>query len=381
MKTQSILVQPGDRHVLTFFREALEQEQSLNYLRDDAVCLHLVLRAEPPMLVANDCRLGEWQDELRIPLPAEALARPLVVVVDFRRFGARISVDGGQPHYFERWSCGAEPLELRLPGGIDLKRVSQAEPAEALRQPAAPAEAGPLSQAWLAALPPGGRFADLSALPFPEAELLSAALRQGAAAVAIDGTGLSGGNWPLLQARLAAGGQLSAEALEAASFQSADLLDSYFAEQAGHYDLVACRGLLPHLPEPLAALRNLRRITALQCLIALPLLPERLATAAGALDLSATGQLCLPLASPQARAVVVAHFRALGADVAALLPEDAAGWMPAGDPELRRWWWLFTRPGLERLLPLAGFRILREAVAAGGLQQELVLEAVPQAPG
>lgn len=131
------------------------------------------------------------------------------------------------------------------------------------------------------------------------------------------------------------------------------------ADSAGLvHDVVHCSGIIYHVPDPYRMLANLRRLAGEHLILTSMVVPERIANGAGTLDFPADRATFVPSLRDSTRAIVAAHFDALGLSVAAInQPLDEAWRWPDGTPNYGPWWWLMSPAFLRGLLEVAGFAI------------------------
>jgi len=380
----SVTILPGDRHRVSFAREAIELGRALDYVSGDRVLLHVVVREAFGALVVNDRTGAVWNRELSLPLSAADLAAPILIELCFEAAGVILRLPDGRSARFERWVCPAEAVELRCPPAITLElpeRLAVAPTARAMppqpqfvpmpktqEAPAAP-QAAPHAGATASAQ--GRSMAEVGALAPGGGVLLASALADGAASVtAIDLAPLDHAGWDALLQRLLAGGA----ARQRIRLQMAGLTDSYFPEQVGTFDLVSCRGLLHRLPDPFTALLHLRLVTRLRCEVAVPVLPPIFANVAGRQELINCGAIFVPTLIAPAKAILAAHLAALGPAAASLLSADAAPWVAGAELNLGQPWWLMTAAHVESLAVLAGFRVASSGLESDGITHRMLLD-------
>jgi hypothetical protein len=372
-----VAIRPGTVHVVRFEPSAIESIRSLNYHGVGGILLHVVVRRDAGLVVINSQRDEGWGAEVRLELTPSELDGPIDLRLGFVEAGVALTLRDGRSILFDRWSGGAGPVEVAAPEGIFLHGAEGApwagpppEDFPAADLPAAVASRDPV-EAWLAAAAAGLRMAEIGALLAGEASLIPAALRLGAAeATAIDLLPRADAAWSAFEQRVVE----SVGRRDGLRLLSAALPDSDFAEQVGPFDIVACRGLLDRLPDPVGALLRLRQVTRGVCLLAVATVPELIENPAGTLDLRAQGALLVPLAAPDARAVLAEHL----SDEPWLstgMPEPGGpGWVVGTDIHVGARWWAMTAPFIDRLVAEAGFRCREVLSDAGDGMRQMLLE-------
>lgn len=127
------------------------------------------------------------------------------------------------------------------------------------------------------------------------------------------------------------------------------------------HDVVHCAGVLQHLPDPYRALTSLGRVTRDTLVVTGMVVPARVENAAGTLEFSSDRGVFVPSLAATTRAVMAAHFDALGLIVAGVnAPMDGCGaWRwPDGAPNRGPWWWLMSPAYLRGLIAAAGFEVV-----------------------
>jgi hypothetical protein len=126
----------------------------------------------------------------------------------------------------------------------------------------------------------------------------------------------------------------------------------------GVHDVVHCSGIIYHLPDPFLMLQNLKRVTGKHLIVTSMVVPGPLDTAAGKLDIGPDNAYFVPGLAPHSKAVLAAHFDALGIRIAAINAPLEEPWMfPGEQPNYGPWWWVYTPDFLKQLVRTAGFEI------------------------
>jgi len=124
------------------------------------------------------------------------------------------------------------------------------------------------------------------------------------------------------------------------------------------HDVVHCSGIVYHVPDPYRMLANLRKLTAQHLIITSMVVPEHIANSVGRLDFPADRAAFVPSLLEPTRAIVAAHFDALGLSVAAINTPLGEAWRwPDDTPNYGPWWWLMSPAYLRGLLEVSGFTV------------------------
>lgn len=259
---------------------------------------------------------------------------------------SRLGCGGGSQ---EAARLGAELAEARRRLAASRRQVEARDrKIERLeRQAEGPRRGGDPRDAFVARSVPGKSFADVGGLYGTVAEKVSVAHRAGAASVEmVDVVPFSDPMWAAFEGRM---GELG---ISGYWKTSASVL-----EMDASYDAVHCSGVLYHMPEPMALLRALHRISREAVVLGCVVSPRRMQNGAGVLEVPGSAAIHLPALSGAEKAVVAEHFRPLVGDRALGLTAPAT-W----DPEdFSPWWWLPTSGCLRGACEAAGFSVLEEA--------------------
>jgi GT2 family glycosyltransferase len=97
-------IEVSECHILTFSREAIELEQSVNYLFGGDIALHVLVHPQTNSIVINNCRKGAWQEQSLIHIPkTESL--PLQIALLFHDDEVLVAVIGAR---------GARPVSRKV---------------------------------------------------------------------------------------------------------------------------------------------------------------------------------------------------------------------------------------------------------------------------
>jgi hypothetical protein len=358
----------GQAHTVLFSRTALSEIQSLNYLLDHDIFLHVMVRTADRVLVLNSCAQGNWGEELALPLSDLDQQDAVKARLLFGADGLDVVVDDGKAVQTGRWKNPDRPLAIAVPPGITLELASNSSAAKPRRADDAPTASevrAPDPTSWLVSVARRATVAEIGISDTPQADLAYAAIQSGATQVTIiDSTPLHHARWQALEAALVQRG-LTAQHRR---FKVADLNDSYFAEQTGTFDAVFCHTFLQTQLNPLGALLNLRRITRKHCNVSAAVVPPSLEEAGRTLDLTDAGVLFAPAMSERASNMVAAYFATRHRRTSTAPAAAPGAWLSEGEPHPDRDWWVMTAEGLEKLALVAGFAIVsRHADVTAGL--------------
>jgi SAM-dependent methyltransferase len=207
---------------------------------------------------------------------------------------------------------------------------------------------------WIQEFVAGKQFVDLGGLWACINEKVSIALFSGAReATMVDIQPLGNALWQEFDARC--------ERLGVSGYRRicADINADDLKDRLGTFDLVHCSGVLYHLPQPMHALLNLKRITAKRLIIASMVVPEWIENTAGTLELGTDRCLFVPGMSESIREIMTQHFNDLEIRVAGINQALPYGWMIDHDTvNYSPWWWLYSPSFLKGMIESVGLKIL-----------------------
>jgi hypothetical protein len=224
--------------------------------------------------------------------------------------------------------------------------------------------------AWIRALVPGRSFADVGGLWGTVNEKISVATRAGASATTMIDVQAPGSKWwQLFDQRcreLGVGGYASV---------TADICRREVARKLGRFDIVHCSGIMYHVPDMLAFLRNLHHITGSHLILTSMVVPEVVRNSRGTLRLPPGTVLSVPAMGADSRAVMNRHFSDLDIsikDITAPAPRYL-------DNGLRfrtgPWWWLYSAATMRALAGVLPFELVDEGWCVTGKTWSLLLRA------
>lgn len=207
--------------------------------------------------------------------------------------------------------------------------------------------------AWIEAVVRDKSFMDVGGLWGTRNEKVSLALKSGArTATMADIAPLGHQLWQDFDAHC---GQLGVRGYGRARVDIMELPDD--ASGLMH-DVVHCSGIIYHVPDPYRVLANLRRLAREHVILTSMVVPEHIENSVGSAEFPPDQAAFVPSLRADTRAVVAAHFDALGLSVGAVnKPLDEPWRWPDGKPNYGPWWWLMSPAYLRGLAVAAGFDV------------------------
>lgn len=220
---------------------------------------------------------------------------------------------------------------------------------------------------WIAEVAPGRSFADIGGLWGAVNETVTIASHAGASAVTmVDIQHENSKWWNAFHERCAGFGVTGYGAVVA------DICDPAQLDRVGVYDVVHCSGILYHVSDPIAFVRNLVQATREYLIVGSMLIPDRIETEHGVLETPPGMFRCVPLMDEAERRIIAAHFAAQNARVGGMgkAPEvfvdPASGRIRTGP-----WWHLFTARTMADICRLCGATVLKSSISRQGAQNLL----------
>jgi SAM-dependent methyltransferase len=219
-------------------------------------------------------------------------------------------------------------------------------------------------EAWIGSVVRGRTFADIGGIGMDAAnERITFAVEHGAAAATmIDIRPPDYYEWERFREICASKG-----ISEYRELPSIDINDPELVGKVGTYDVVHCTGIFYHLPSPLAAFENLRRVVGEYLIINTVIAPGVIENRLGRLEFPGSLAVFLPGISEHERSVLGEHYRVkFGFSIDSFAPrisDQHKGDMPWHDGTgFTCWpyWWLLTASAFRALIELMGFQILDE---------------------
>lgn len=202
---------------------------------------------------------------------------------------------------------------------------------------------------YIARVVPGKTFADVGGLWGTVNEKISIACRCQARRVAmIDITPPNSPLWAALFERLHGLGIDS----QSVTCISRNVLDFLHDPYSPVFDVVHSSGILYHMPDPLAYLLSLRRITAEYLILTSAVTATKVVTREGTLELPASAAIFVPALSGSERAILKAYWQNYVEDGALGLTSDVQAWKT---DDFGPWWWLPTVDALKAMCISVGF--------------------------
>jgi len=241
----------------------------------------------------------------------------------------------------------------------DADRAASAHaPRDAARHPK-----DPIDQ-WIAELVPGRTFVDIGGIGVDSTnERVTFAVYAGARRAAMaDIRPFSYFEWDIFANKAADAGLTDFD-----RFDQVDITSSHVSERLPIFDVVHCTGIFYHLPNPVGALENLRRVVGRFLIINTITVPDRIENPVGALDFTGNVALFLPGLSARERQILRAHYESKFSwkfdDVAPPLDGQNGAVMPYfenGTFSCWPYWWLMSDGCFRSLIRLMGFTIHAE---------------------
>lgn len=220
---------------------------------------------------------------------------------------------------------------------------------------------------WIAELVAGKTFADIGGLWGTVNETVTIAARAGAAEVTMVDIQKEGSKWwQAFHARCAE--------KEVSDYRSvvADIRELDALKTLGTFDIVHCSGILYHVTDPIALVRNITRITREHFVLGSMLIPEVIDNAEGRLETPQGMLRCVPLLAPDERRILGRHFADRSVNVAGLTAPDPVYLDPkSGRIRTGPWWYLFTAETLQEMCRLCGAEVLKTSTMRSGAQNIL----------
>ena len=140
----------------------------------------------------------------------------------------------------------------------------------------------------------------------------------------------------------------------------------------GPWDVVYCSGVIYHMPDPVHTMLQLRSLCKRYLVLTSMIVPPRMSGPDGEVVLGEGQVVFVPAISGVTKSVCAAHLDALDIKIFGVNLNEPFVWhygdtgpSRAGENSIHGsgvnygpWWWLFTEEFVERLLTLAGFRVL-----------------------
>ena len=214
---------------------------------------------------------------------------------------------------------------------------------------------------WIAELVRDKTFADIGGLWGTVNETVSIAMRHGAReATMVDVQEPHTKWWKQFHERC--------EELGVVGYRSVvgDICEERFAREVGRFDITHCSGVIYHIPHPFVLIRNLIAVTRERFLLSSMVVPDRMESRFGTLEVARGHCLLVPALGESDRRILGEHFSERKISVGGL---NAPSGMFVG-PELGfhygPWWWLLTSDTLVGMCELFGVEIEKTWVSPHG---------------
>jgi hypothetical protein len=211
------------------------------------------------------------------------------------------------------------------------------------------------NRTWIAQTVQGRSFADVGGLWGTVNERVSDAILQGAReASMLDIAPLGHSLWKDFDTRCTSLGVSGYKCI------SVDATSSDLKGRVGSFDVVHCSGVIYHVPDLVAFVRNLLSITTRHLILQSMVVPARIKNKFGVLDLSGGHCLFVPLLNEKQRKIAGKHLEDLGLHVAHLSGPPVGKWIHGGTWNYIPWSWLITPDFLRGLVQACGLSVVDE---------------------
>ena len=218
----------------------------------------------------------------------------------------------------------------------------------------------PEKHGWIRELVPDKTFADIGGLWGTVNETVSVALRHGAReATMVDVLPQDDKWWTRFHERC--------DELGVSGYRSVvgDICNNRLAHRIGRFDVTHCSGVIYHVPNPVDMIRNLIAITRERFILSSMVLPERIESRAGALELYRGQCLLVPTLSEPQRLVLSDYFSRRNIAVAGI-NREVSFLTRDGRFHPGPWWWLFTAETLAGMCAMFDVDVERTAINSFG---------------
>jgi SAM-dependent methyltransferase len=140
-----------------------------------------------------------------------------------------------------------------------------------------------------------------------------------------------------------------------------DITGADLKQKVGTFDVVHCSGVIYHVPDLVAFVRNLMSIATRHLIIQSMVVPERIENEFGILDLSGGHCLFVPLLSETQRRIAAKYLKQVAlANIPDLTGPPVKRWVHQGLWNFGPWSWLITPDFLRRLMEICGLEVIDE---------------------
>lgn len=222
----------------------------------------------------------------------------------------------------------------------------------------------------IAELVKGRSFADIGGLWGTTNEKISVALEAGAASATIIDIMPAGHElWNKFDDRLRERGH-------AGRYRSivANLDDADGPTKHGTFEVVHSAGIIYHCPNPVLTMMRYRALTTKYLILGSMVVPERIKTASGEIDMSENATYFIPGLAGKKLEIFRKHFDSSGLKIANINGGAHKYMEREGLPHYGPWWWLWTIDTLAAMCEVVGFKVRSKELTWGGRSGHLVLE-------
>lgn len=234
----------------------------------------------------------------------------------------------------------------------------------------------PQKTAWIRSIAKDKSFVDIGGLWGTVNEQVTVASLAGARAVAmVDMQPLGGKWWAAFEERCAERGVAGYEMMQA------DICAPDAVQKIGRFDIVHCSGVLYHVSNPFALVRDLALIAREYVILGSMLIPSRVEFDREVLEIGLGQMIAAPLLaqgdSAQKR-LLASHFSKLGLSVAGVNAPNPTYIDKTGRHRTGPWWMLFTAETMVAMCELHGLEVIDSFSARNGGQTLLCKVSKPQ---
>jgi hypothetical protein len=190
-------------------------------------------------------------------------------------------------------------------------------------------------------------------------ERISTAIRAGAKLVAIaDFEPFDMHLWKTFREKMSA-----ANIHNFAAYEKIDVRDEAIASKLPRFDIVHSTGILYHLPDPVTAISNLKKITNEYLIVNTVVIPNKITNDRGTFVTDDSRAVFLPSLTENDRLILGEHYRSkFGWEINIHSPRlgDTKATMPyvtARGLSCYPFWWFFTKAAFRHLVQMMGFLI------------------------
>lgn len=227
--------------------------------------------------------------------------------------------------------------------------------------------------AWIADLVAGKSFADIGGLWGTVNETVTIAARAGASETTMVDIQPEGSKW-----WQAFHDRCAEEGVSGYNCRVFDICDFANLDDLGKFDIVHCAGILYHVSDPVALLRNISYIAREYFIIGSMLIPEEIDNEAGQLKTPRGTSRCVPLLGECERRIIARHFSDQNITIGGINGPTPV-FVESNSYQVRTgpWWYLFTAETMQAMCTLCGADIVKTATTRQGAQNILCRKRTP----